>query len=140
MRNVVWIQCSFLFVVCFALVSCNRYMPASDLYGNYTADYAEATEDLQLYPDKTFRQRVILRTSGRVDVAAGNWRYNSKSGYVSFSSNFMVVLDGYHQLDKRYFDPSPGEVTQPVTKRFGRISIGSSEGIVYHKRKPSGGR
>ena len=134
MHNVICVRFSLLFCVCCMLVACERHMSTPDLYGNYVADYAEATEKLQLNSDHTFRQSVMLKASGRVDVTTGKWRYNSNSGYVSFSGQFMVVLDGYHQLDKHYYNPPSGEVTQPVTKNFGRISIGSSEGIVYYMK------
>ncbi len=123
-----------LLVSCCLLVSCHRNINIDNLCGRYTSDYAEATEELHLNPDFTFYQRVTLKTSGRVDVAKGNWRYNNDSGYILFSDKFMVVLDGYRQLDKHYYDRSPGKVALPVAKWFGRITIGAAEGIVYNKQ------
>lgn len=105
----------------------------SDLYGGYEADYTIAKEKLTLNKDGTFTQEVTLKATGKVDVTKGTWTYDSKRGYLTFNENLMVVLDGFGQLDPNYAKPKAGLVVEPVNKYLGRISIGSSEGIVYKK-------
>jgi hypothetical protein len=105
----------------------------SELYGTYIANYDVAKEKLTLDKDGAFKQEVTLKATSKVDASKGTWTYDPKTGYVSFNENFMLVLNGFRKLDPDYAHPKPGGVSQPATKYFGRVSLGSSEGILYKK-------
>ena len=123
-------------VLCLVLsvVAC-KVKNQSEFYSTYLADYNVAKEKLTLDRDGTFVQEVTLKATSKVDVAKGTWTYNTKSGYVTFNENFMGVLDGFRKLNPDYTHPKPGIVVQPVLRLFGRVQIGSNEGILYKKMK-----
>jgi hypothetical protein len=105
----------------------------SDLFGTYIADYEVAKEKLTLNKDGTFIQEVTLKATSKVDITKGEWSYDSASGYVTFEKNFLIVLNGFGELNHDYTKPSTGAVIEPVEKCFWHISIGTDEGILYKK-------
>jgi hypothetical protein len=105
------------------------------LCGTYEADYEIAKEKLTLNKDGAFTQEVTLKTTGKVDVAKGTWKYDSSDGYITFNENMMGVLNGFQEFDPDYLRPNQGQGVLPVEKYLGRISIGSCEGVVYKKVK-----
>lgn len=119
----------------FFLFGCERPRNQSELYGVYVADYKVAREKLTLNKDGTFVQEVILKATGKVDVAKGTWTYNPQDGYVTFDENFMVVLDGFRQLRPDYTQPTPGLVDYPAVIYLGRMEIDFHEGLSYKKVK-----
>jgi hypothetical protein len=115
------------------LVACSQPKTESDLYGSYEADYDTAKEKLVLNRNGTFVQDVVLKATGKEDTTDGTWSYDSKRGYVTFSENFMCVVDGFGQLDPNYSRPKAGSVDYPAYTHFGRVYIGSSEGVLYRR-------
>jgi hypothetical protein len=117
----------------FSISGCSLSVKASEIYGAYVADYDFAKEKLTLNRDGTFIQEITFKKTSKVDVAKGTWTYDPKTGYVTFHENFMIVMDGFKRLLPDYTHPKPGLVVEPVEKFFGRIRIGSDEGILYKK-------
>lgn len=119
----------FLTLFMFACKPKSQY----DLYGTYIANYDVAKEKLILNKDGTFIQEVTLKATSKVDVAKGRWTYDPETGYVTFHENFMLVLNGFRELDPDYAHPKPGLVGYPADKYFGYIQLGAAEGILYKK-------
>lgn len=126
------IKCILVLFMAFFLSACGKPKSASNLVGNYEADYDVAREKVTLNSDNTFVQEVTLKSTGKVDVSKGPWKYDPKDSYVTFE-NFMAVLDGFRKLNPNYAHPEPGLTSEPVDSYFGRIYIGSSEGVLYKK-------
>jgi len=120
-------------VMAFFLGACSKPKSASDLVGNYEADYDVAREKVTLNNDNTFVQEVTLKSTGKVDVAKGTFTYYPRTGYVTFNENYMIVIDGFRKLNPDYVHPQPGLVSLPADTYFGRIYIGVSEGVLYKK-------
>ena len=126
------LKCVLFSVVAFFLSACGRPKSASDLIGNYEADYDVAREKVTLNSDNTFVQEVTLKSTGKVDVSKGPWKYDPADGYVTLE-NFMAVLDGFRKLNPDYAHPKPGLTAEPADSYLGRIYIGTSEGVLYKK-------
>lgn len=125
----------FLFSMMAGLIfGCSNPMSDADLVGVYYADYKEAKEKLTLDKDHRFIQEVTLKAKGGTDIAKGSWNYDSSNGYITFGDGFMLVLDGFRNLDPNFARPKPGLVSQPVSRLFGEVTIGTNEGIIYTKR------
>ena len=123
-----------IFILLFLILSMSSCKsPKFELPGAYVADYDVAKEKLTLNRDGIYIQEVTLKSNSKVDVSKGTWTYNPNTQYVSFNENFMLVLNGFGKLNPDYAHPKPGGVSQPTTLYFGRMRIGSSEGIVYKK-------
>ncbi len=112
----------------------------SELYGTYIADYGLAKEKVVLYKDGTFYQEVMLKSNSKIDKATGTWSYRPykkgepASGYITFHENFMYVLDNFgEKLNPDYAHPKPGWAVGLPVERFFRITIGSSEHVLYRK-------
>jgi hypothetical protein len=105
----------------------------SNLFGTYLADYDIAKERLTLNKDGTFVQEVTIKATSKIDKVNGKWTYDSKTGYLTFHDNFMLVLNGLRKFQPDYAQPKPGLVGYPVNVSFGKIRIGSNEGIIYKK-------
>jgi hypothetical protein len=116
-----------------AISGCSLSIEPPEIYGTYVADYDFAKEKLTLSRDGTFIQEITVKVTSKVDVARGTWTYDPKTGYGTFHENFMIVMDGFKRPQPDYTHPRPGLVVQPVEKFFGRIRIGSDEGILYKK-------
>jgi hypothetical protein len=126
------VTCLLLFL-CFN-PSCRIVKDQSRLSGSYVADYKFAKEKLTIKNDGTFIQEVTLKASSKVNVAKGTWTYIPKIGYFRFDHNFMMVLDGARRLKPDYAKPrDSGVVLTPARRWFFRISLGSSEHVLYKK-------
>lgn len=107
-----------------------------DLVGTYQSHYGVANESLTLNADGTYKQEVRLNSPQRIDVATGSWKFDSSSGDITFNGRFHLVLNGYHDFQSEYWLRPNGLVIKPSTKLFGRMSIGSSEGVLYKRVSP----
>ena len=116
------------------LLACAHPRDSAEVAGEYEADYGVAKETLWLRTDGTFKQMVALKATAKRDSAFGAWKYDPVSGYVTMEDTFLVVLNGYRELNADYDHPKRGSVSEPVESLFGRITLGTSEGILYHKR------
>lgn len=133
MRNRVVSRIFIAFLLVLSVVAC-KLNDQSSLYGTYFADYDVAREKLTLNKNGTFVQEVTLKATSKIDIAKGTWAYNTESGYVTFHGGLMGVLDGFRKFNPDYAHPTKsGSAVQPVLKLFGRIRIGSNEGILYRK-------
>ncbi len=119
---------------CMFILACTPELK-SELYGIYVANYKIAKEIITLKEDGTFIQEVIIKATSKVTITKGAWSYDPTKGYVTFHGNFMVVLKDFGKLNADYDHPVPGLVIEPVKRYFGNIQIGSSEGILYEKKK-----
>lgn len=122
-------------VVAMTGLSCFRSPSSLELVGYYDSDYKLAAETLVLYSNGHFSQEVKLKHDGNVEVSEGKWRYNHSNKYIVFENNFMLVLDGFHKLNQEYANPKSGLVILPVSEVLGKITIGTSDGVIYNKRK-----
>ena len=125
-------MCTILSLL-FLLTSCRGQVSLDDLYGTYVADYEVANEQLTINEDGTFLQKVTLKSSQKVDIAKGIWRYDLKEGYLRLDNNFMVVVDGLMEFKPDYLQPQKAIIFKPVGKFFGNIRIGTLEGVLYKK-------
>ncbi len=78
-------------------------------------------------------QRVMIKSTSKVNIANGIWTYNTKTLYVSFDGNFMSVLDGFRQFRKDYMHLRKGAATMPLTSFMGNITMGTHEREFYKK-------
>ena len=127
------LKAAFAMLSLVLIMSACKINNESELYGNYIADYEIAKETIRLNKDGSFEQKVVLKSSLKVDVAKGRWTYDVKTGYVTFHNNFMIVLDGFNKLNADYAHPKPGTVVEPADKSLVNIVLGSAEGILYKK-------
>ncbi len=125
---------SLLLSLALLLSSCGFPRAASDLYGDYLADYNVAQEKLTLNADGTFTQQVILKATQKTDVVHGTWSYDEKTATVTFNENFMNVLDGFGQLNPDYAQPPKGIVGLPAESHFGQIYLGIDKHVLYKKQ------
>ncbi len=109
------------------------------LYGTYVADYSTAHERLILRDDGTFEQQVTLKQDTQVSVSRGSWAYSPKDGYITFSGEFMPVVDGFMNFNPGYASDKKGVAFLPAEELFGQIQFeGSGEGVVYKRIGPGG--
>lgn len=131
-KNNLFLSVSIIIFMVLFMVSC-KVKSQSDLFGTYVADYNVAKEELTLNKDGTFIQKVKLKAKSKVAIAKGKWTYDTKTGYVIFEENHMAVIDGFRKLNPDYEKPNPGPAFFPADKYFGRILLGSAEGVLYEK-------
>ena len=125
---------SLLVLPLFLTMSCGQVKKESLLYGHYIAEYKYATEKVQLKKDGTFVQEISLKSRLSPVKAEGKWRFFSKTGYIEFDNNFMLVVGMFMKFNPDFTKKrKEGLVSQPVFKRFGKIYFGSDEGVLYKK-------
>ena len=124
------LQICMLFFFLLSMASCE---PSKELSGTYVANYDVAKEKLVLNKDGTYTQEVTLNSNSKVDVSRGTWTYSPEDQYVSFANNFMLVINGFGELNPEYAHRKIGIVSLPAHRYFGRMRIGSSTRVVYKK-------
>jgi alpha-D-ribose 1-methylphosphonate 5-triphosphate synthase subunit PhnL len=122
-------------VLVFILCGCGKSLTMADLYGNYTANYPVATENLTLISNGKFVQKVTIKATGKVSVAQGTWKYDSRYGNkVVCDENFLAVVDGFGALRKNY-ETERGLGLLPIKTVPGQpLSLGASEHPVRYKK------
>ena len=114
----------------------NQPRQNSELFGTYTADNKFASETLNLNPDGTYTQRVILKGTGQVSVARGQWTYDAGTAYVTFDRHMMLVTDGFQRFNPNYAKArAEGLVSLPADRLFGQIRIGAADDAAPYEKK-----
>jgi hypothetical protein len=117
-------------ILCIA--ACSKVKNESDIFGTYVADYNIAKEKITLNKDGTFTQEVILKATSKADTTKGKWSFDKKTGYVSFSENYMAVLNGFKQLNPDYSQKLTSAYL-PADTYLGDVVVGVAEGVLYKK-------
>jgi len=107
----------------------------SILIGIYVADNSIVKEQLTLNSDGSFVQNVKLNSKLDSDTTRGRWTYDPRSGYISFDSNYMQVLNGLKKIKKDY-NKNLTSAYLPVDVYFSCVLIGTSENVLYKKVGP----
>lgn len=124
----------FILIVIAIFMACAP-QKTKDLIGIYEARYSVAEETLTLSADQNYQQMVRMQSPLRTEVATGTWRYDPASGDVIFSEGFILVLDGFRQPVPDSRLRTVGLIVKPVERTIFDLTIGSSEGIIYKRRR-----
>jgi hypothetical protein len=119
------------------LFGCGGPPLRSELCGVYFAQHDNAaSEKVVLHCDGSFEQTVTQKRSGGTPIVArGKWNYDEAKGYITFDHSFVVLPDELSQANSTPVPSTSGIVIEPVEKWFGRVRFGTSEGILYRKRR-----
>jgi hypothetical protein len=114
--------------------SCTKRVTASELPGSYLADYGFAKETVTIDSDGHFTQSVRVESDGKTANSRGTWRFDESDHNIYFSSDFLVVVDGFGNLNPEFEHPMTRATSiLPVTRQFGRIQIGLDPRVPYKR-------
>jgi hypothetical protein len=85
---------------------CGKKPTKADLPGSYAADYGFAKVTVTLTADGKFMQTIKLASDGRVVSSAGTWTFNEKQRYIAFSEEFLLVVNGFGQMNQNFEHPT----------------------------------
>lgn len=114
------------------LTGCGKPMNKSDLPdlpGTYVVDYGFATDTVTIKDNGQFIQNIKIKTSGKVAVTNGTWRFEPDRD-IYFSEEFMNVINGFNEMVTNFDNPThKGISILPVRRRFGKLEIGGDGGL-----------
>lgn len=107
----------------------SSYTPktTAELCGTYTLDCELVEEELNLYPDGTFIQTAIIKSTSENISSVGRWTFATRTNRGSLFGDvtldgFMAVLKWPDELNQDYSHPVIAVL--PAEYWFGRILLG----------------
>jgi hypothetical protein len=117
------------------ICGCTGNLSRSEMLGIYDSQHNGVRQILTLSDNGDFTQEVILPADTNSYFFRGTWEFESSSWQVTFDSSFRLVFDPRDRLKTDFRTASKGIVVLPVESVFGRISLGSREGVLFRKRQ-----
>ena len=111
-----------------ALTGCGKPVSKSDLPGTYVADYGFATDTVTIKDNGQFNQSIKVKSSDKVAVTNGTWRFEPNDRNIYFSEAFMVVVNGFSEMATNFDHPTNKAISiLPVRRSFGKLEIGGDD-------------